>query len=170
MRKTLTSFLILIVATLPGVTFAAASSDLQKTIDAKNQEIESLQSEIDHYEGQVAEVKGQTQTLQSALNAISQNQKKLQTNISLTNKKIDRANLTIEQNEAQIGDLGEGIISSTTALNETIRALHRNDNKSIIELLASEQTVSDFLRDVDDIVQVQKTLKNACDYNEGYAI
>ena len=158
MRKALEMFFIGIVAMSPLIGYAANSS-VKETIDAKDKEIEQLQSEIDHYQDQVSDVQGQAQTLQSALNTINQSQKKLQSQISLTNKKIDRANLTIKQNEASIGDLGEGIISSTTALNETIRSLNRNDNESILELLASGGTVSDFLRDVDDVIQVQKTLK-----------
>lgn len=139
--------------------YAAAVSDIQKTIDEKNKEIEKLQDEIDHYEDQVAQVKGEAQTLQSTIATITQSQKKLNSDIALTTKKIDRANLTIQQNEEKIGDLGDGIVSSTVALNETIRALNKNDNRSILELLVSGGTVSEFLRDVDDIVQVQKTLK-----------
>ncbi len=159
MRKTLSSFLILSILTSPFATFAANPSSIQKTIDDKNDEIEKLQNEIDHYEDQVSQVKGEAQTLQSTIAVIAQSQKKLSSDISLTTKKIDRANLTIKQNEEKIGDLGDGIVSSTVALNETIRSLNKNDNRSVIELLASGGTVSEFLRDVDDIVQVQKTLK-----------
>ncbi len=156
MRKIITLLFIGIVASTP--SFARASS-LQQTIDDKNNEIEKLQSEIDHYQDQVAEVQGQAQTLQSALSVINQSQKKLQSSITLTNKKVDRANLTIKKNESEIGNLGEGIVSSTTALGETIRSLNQSDNESVIELLASGGTVSDFLRDIDDVIQVQKTLK-----------
>jgi murein DD-endopeptidase MepM/ murein hydrolase activator NlpD len=158
MRKTLGLFFIGIFAFAPIFGYAASSS-LQQTIDDKNDEIEKLQSEIDHYQDQVAEVQDQAQTLQSALATINQSQKKLQSQITLTNKKIDRANLTIKKNEEAIGNLGEGIISSTTALKETIRSLNQSDNQSIIELLASGGTVSDFLRDIDDVIEVQKTLK-----------
>jgi murein DD-endopeptidase MepM/ murein hydrolase activator NlpD len=151
-------FFIVIVNLLPFATYAASSS-IQQTIDEKNSEIQALQDEINQYQDQVDQVHGQAQTLQSALSVINQNQKKLQTSIALTNKKIDRANLTIKQNEAAITNLGNGIVSSTTALNETIRSLNQSDNQSIIELIASGATISDFLRDVDDVIQVQKTLK-----------
>ncbi len=166
MRKTLittftkTSLLLFIgIFAFSPILGYAATSDFQKTIDAKNAEIDKLQSEIDHYQDQVAEVQGQAQTLKSAIGVINQSQKKVQSSINLTNSKIDRANITIEKNEESIGDLGDGIVSSTTALNETIRSLNQSDNESILELLASGTTVSDFLRDVDDIIQVQKTLK-----------
>ena len=162
MRKTLIKisllFFVGIMILVPAATYAASSS-VQQTIDEKNKEIQALQDEINQYQDQVDQVKGQAQTLQSALAEINQSQKKLQSTISLTNKKIDRANLTIQQNESSISDLGNGIVSSTTALNETIRSLNENDNKSLIELIASGTTVSDFLRDVDDVIQVQKTLK-----------
>jgi peptidoglycan hydrolase CwlO-like protein len=137
----------------------AASSSVQQTIDKKNQEIQALQEEINQYQDQIDETRGQAQTLQSTLAEINQSQKKLQSSINLTNKKVDRANLTIQQNEASIKNLGNGIISSTTALNETIRSLNTSDNQSLIELLAARGTISDFFRDIDDVIQVQKTLK-----------
>lgn len=159
MRKALVIFFIGYFAINPALAVAVSSSNIQDTIDAKTEEIEKLQEEIAHYQNQVSEVQGQAQTLQSVINGITANQKKLQSNLMLTTKKIDRANLTIKQNEVKIATLGNGIISNTTALNETIRSLNTQDNTPFIELLASDNSVSDFLRDIDDVLIVQATLK-----------
>lgn len=136
-----------------------AQSDLQRSINEKNDEIEELQKEINQYQAQANQVAGQAQTLQSVLNQINAEEAKLNKNITLTNKKIERTGLTIKQNEKKIADLGQGIVSNTSALNETIRALNHNDQLSLLELLATQESMSDFLRDVDDVITVQEAVK-----------
>lgn len=158
-HKKLIALLIILGFTLNPL-FAFAQRSIDQSIREKNDEIEQLQEEINEYQSQAATYAGQAQTLQSVLADINKNEANLNKQISLTNKKIERANLTIKQNEAKISDLGRGIISNTTALNETIRSLNNQDKKSIMELLASGQSMSEFLRDVDEVVNVQKSLKS----------
>jgi murein DD-endopeptidase MepM/ murein hydrolase activator NlpD len=159
MRKTLVPLLILIMLS-PLFAFAQSTSDIQKSIDLKNAEIQALQNEINQYQAQVDAVAAEANTLQSTLNGISQNQKKLQKSLTLTGKSVEKTTLTIKQNEQEIGSLGQGIVKNTVALNETIRALHIADNKSLIELLASQKSVSEFMRDVDEVLLVQSEIKD----------
>lgn len=139
--------------------FLAYAENMQQSIDAKNNEIAALQKEIDQYQNQVSDYHGQAQTLQSTIDEINKNEANLNKQLNLTNKKIERANLTIKQNESKIGDLGRGIVSNTTALYETLRSLNTEDNQTILEMLASQNSVSGFLRDIDDTIKVQSNLK-----------
>lgn len=159
MFKTINTFFIGILVLSPFFVFAQSSSTLEKNIEEKTAEIKALQEEIAKYQNQVNQINTEAKTLQGALQIISKDQKVLQTNLSLTNKKVDRANLTITQNERDIQNLGSDIVSNTIALKETIRALHENDQRSLLELIASGKTVSDFLGDVDQIIKVQTELK-----------
>lgn len=138
---------------------ASASSDVQAQIDAKNAEIQALQAEINQYQAQVDQIQSKANTLQNTLNALGKDQKRLQTNLSLTGKKAEKTALTIRQNEQQIGTLGQNISENTTALAETIRALNLGDNRSLLELLASDDSVSSFMADVDRVLMVQQSLK-----------
>lgn len=160
MRKALILLLIVLSAGGPLVAFSANTDDLQRSIDAKNAEIRALEEEVTRYQNQVMQVQAQADTLQGTLSVIGKNQKKLQTNLTVTSKKAEQAKLTIEQNRQQIGELGQGIAKNTTALAETIRSLHANDNQSLVGLLASKQTVSEFMRDFDQIAMVQSRLKS----------
>ncbi len=143
----------------PVFVFAQSERDIQKSISEKNDEIQALQREIDQYQKQVSQISGQAQTLQAALDSINKNEKALQTKIALTNKKIEKTTLMIKQNEARISDLARGIVSNTSALNETIRSMNQNDNTSLLEILASRSDVSDFLIDVDNLIKVQSSVK-----------
>lgn len=165
MQKNLRFFVysvsIVAISILPLFSYAqTVGPTLQQSIDQKNAEIQALQQQINQYQDQVDQFSTQAQTLQGALNGINQNQSQLKRNINLTTTKISRTNLVIQQNQNQIGTLGQGIVKSTTALNETIRALNSNDQQSFLNFLASDQTISQFLLDVDQIVQVQRDLKD----------
>lgn len=160
MRKVLIMLLIVVfLINVPAIAVAAAL-DLQQSIDAKTAEIKALEAEVTQYQNQVNYVQEQATTLQGTLNVIGKNQKKLQTNLTVTSKKAEQTTLTIEQNRQQIGQLGQGIAKNTTALAETIRSLQANDNQSFIELLASRKTVSEFMKDFDQIATVQSNLKS----------
>lgn len=154
--------ILTIVAIICNPFFVAASNatDLQSSIDAKNAEIQALQQQVTAYQSQVDSIDGQAQTLQSALNSISKSQKSLKTNLVVTSKKLDTTSLIIQQNQNQIGTLGQGIQKNTSALSETVRSLYENDQQTLAGLLLSNSSVSDFLRDVDDLSQVQSKLKN----------
>ncbi len=134
---------------------------LQASIDEKNAEIQTLQAQVSQYQDQVDQIAGQADTLQGALKIMGKSQQQLQKNIKLTSTRAQQTALTIQQNQQQIGTLGQGIQESTTAIGEMIRSLNEGDGRSFLELFASDQTVSGFMRDVDDIITVQTNLRDS---------
>ncbi len=161
LKASLTILVILIIISNPFFAIAAEpASDIQKSIEAKTAEIQALQNEINKYQAQVDAVSAEANSLQSTLKVIGTNQKKLQTNLTLTGKNVEKTALTIQQNQKEIGELGQGIVKNTVALKETIRALNNSDQSSLIELLASGKTVSEFMREVDEILLVQSEIKD----------
>lgn len=163
MQKNFVVLIVLIVIGAPIAAFAETSLDIQKSIDAKNAEIQSLQQEVNQYQNQVSEIKNQANTLQGTLKVIGNNQKQLQNNLSLTSKKTQKTELTIVQNQQEIGNLGRGISKNTQAISQTLRSLNRSDNQSILELLASTKSVSGFVQDVDQVLDVQSSLQGHVD-------
>lgn len=158
MRKNLAFLMVIAIALVPLAAWAQVPLDIQKSIDAKNAEIQALQQEVAQYQNQVNQIKDQANTLQGTLNVIGNNQKQLQKNLTLTTKKAQKTALTIEQNQAQIGDLGRGISKNTLAIAQAIRLLNRHDNESLLELVISDGTVSDFMKDVDQVLDLQSSL------------
>ena len=153
---------ILALVASPFFAFAqtTSASDLQSSINAKNAEIQALQNQINQYQNQIEQTASQAQSLQGTLKVINQSQKNLKQNLNLTTKKIQGTALTLTQNQHQINQIGQGINADTSALSETLRSLNENDDQTFFGFLISNQTVSGFLRDVDDIDQIQSTLKH----------
>ncbi len=167
MRNHLALLLIAAVILSPFAAMAESSLDIQKSIDAKNAEIQALQQEVARYQDQVAAIKDQANTLQGTLNVIGKSQKQLQTNLNLTSTKAKKTELTIVQNQQQIGDLGRGISKNSHAIEQTIRSINQNDNRSLLELIASKKTVSEFIQDVDQVRDVQASLRGHVDRMQG---
>jgi murein DD-endopeptidase MepM/ murein hydrolase activator NlpD len=163
MQKNLVVLILLIVIGAPIAAFAETSLDIQKSIDAKNAEIQALQQEVNQYQNQVSEIKNQANSLQGTLKVIGNNQKQLQNNLSLTSKKTQKTELTIVQNQQEIGNLGRGISKNTQAISQNIRSLNQSDSRSVLELLASTKSVSEFIQDIDQMLDVQSSLQGHVD-------
>ena len=116
MHKNLAVLILLIVIGAPIAAFAETALDTQKSIDAKNAEIQALQQEVSQYQNQVSVIKNQASSLQGTLKVIGNNQKQLQSNLNLTSKKTQKTELTIVQNQQEIGNLGRGISKNTQAI------------------------------------------------------
>ncbi len=151
--------LLIVFQFIPAVVFAQTATDLQKSIEAKNAQIQALEREVAQYQNQVYQIQTQANSLQGALNEIGRDQKQLQTSLNLTNQKSQKTQMAIEQNQQQIGSLGRGINKNTQAIAETIRTLNRYDNRSLIELFASGKSVSEFVQDVDQLLRLQEGLQ-----------
>jgi len=143
--------------------FAQTANELQKTIDAKNAEIQALQNEVNHYQTQVSQIQDQANTLKGTLNVINTNQKRLQNNLQLTNKKTEKTTLVIEQNEDTIADLGQGISQNSRAIAEMMRSVHASDERSLLEMFISRKSISKFVQDVDEVKRVQERLSGTID-------
>ncbi len=160
MQKNISTFLILTLCLNPLITAAESTSFLQKKIADKNEEMSSLEQEIAEYQNQVNEISSQAQTLESVLKSISANQKQLQAKIQLTNKRITQTNSTIAKNEQTIRKLSRGIVSNTSAVEETIRSLNTMDQTSLLEVIMSDESISQFMRKFIDLEKIQSQFKN----------
>lgn len=162
MRKALAGYFISILAFAPFLASAqdaTSTAAIQQSIDAKNAQIQALQATVSQYQDQVDQIEGQAKTLKGTLNLIGTTQKQLQKNIALTGTQAQKAQLTIQQNQQQIGTLGRGISKNTEAIGETLRLMNIDDKRSLLELLASDASVSSFVEDVDQIMSVQSSLQ-----------
>jgi septal ring factor EnvC (AmiA/AmiB activator) len=77
--------------------FAETEEELKSKIDDRNNQIKQLEEDIKQYNIEVTNAVNEGQTLQSTLKTLDLTKKKITTDITLTEKKIDKTNLTIEQ-------------------------------------------------------------------------
>ena len=143
--KRLLFFLILPLLLLSyfPVVSADSTSDLQSNIDAKNTQIDQLQKEIDQYNAQVTAVGKQANTLQNNIKALDLTSKKLTANLSLTENKISKTNLLIQQLGTTIATTTSQISVNQQSVSEAMREMYQTEDQSSIENFFAYKTFSE---------------------------
>ena len=85
--------------------------------------------------------------------------KKISTDINLTQTKISKTNLTIEQLGGQIDDTKTHINLNKQAITSALRNIQSMENSSIVEIILSNKNVSDIWADLDNTRQIQGTIR-----------
>lgn len=122
---------------------AQTAADIQAKIDTHNQQIRTLQAQILEYEKQVNALGKQKETLQSAVDTLTLSQKRLGAEISVTNAKIDSANLELSQLGIAIGNKEETIASDQAAIAKSIRDVAQGEARSLVTEVLSSGTFAD---------------------------
>ncbi len=133
----------------------------QNTIAEKEAKIKELEQQIKQYESQVQYHSTQAKSLNTEVANLNSSQKALQTSLSSTNIKIDKTNLTMNQNVDEIRDLSQGISNNRQVTAETLRKINIQDGRSMVEIFLRNESISDFLRDYQDLAQLQNTLRGS---------
>lgn len=146
-----------------GISVYAQSVPATGTIDAQLQAIEQekqqIEQQIVQLQGQVDYYSGQSQSLNQEVSTLKTSEKMLDTSLKLTGTKIKKTNYTIEKNINEIGKLTNGISDNREAIGESLRSINVADGQSPIEFFLQKGSLSDFLRDYQDVAQVQNTLR-----------
>jgi murein DD-endopeptidase MepM/ murein hydrolase activator NlpD len=153
---------MLLAAFLPSGLFAqtATTSDvLKQKIDERNAQIQQLETEIDQYNLEVTNAQSEAKTLQGALNTLDLTKKKITTDITLTQSKISKASLTIEELDQDIGSTSDNITLNHKVLAEAMRNMQIAENSGIIETILSAGSISDLWTDIDNVRAIQETIR-----------
>ena len=135
-------------------------SDLDREIDAKRKEIEALQKQSDSYKKQIEAAQNKTASLSTELAILSNRIAKIKIDIETTEKKIETITLEIKNLETQILDKENNITKSKDRIAEFLRLIHRNDEKSYLEVIATNQSFSEVFDQMKYIENLQADLQN----------
>lgn len=106
--------------------------------DKYDDQIRALQKEIDEYQGRAGQLQTQIATLQEEIKGIDNQKRLIQTQIDLTQVKLDKLQVQITETEKNIGD-------NKVALGKTIADLYVDDKVSPLEMLASSNSIGDYV-------------------------
>jgi murein DD-endopeptidase MepM/ murein hydrolase activator NlpD len=156
----------LVFIAITGIFFAgtivfAQSADIDALIKQKQQEIQALEQQVNEYQNQVYYYSGKAQTLNGEVSKLRNTEKGLETSLKTTGTKIEKANYTIDKNISEIENLTEGIKENRGAIAQSLRSLNINDNRSPVEFFLQNGTLSDFLRDYQDLQNLQNRLRGS---------
>jgi murein DD-endopeptidase MepM/ murein hydrolase activator NlpD len=127
-----------------GIATAQTAEQIQGTIDQKQSEIINLEAEIAKYNAQASKLSDTADDLASVVQRLQINERKFEAQINLTKKKIDQTMAQLVRNEQTINTLGRGIHKNTGAIEYLLRRMHENESVSLVEMLSSGKTISQF--------------------------
>ena len=170
-RKTLTILIGLVVfyctfscAPVSRVKAAVTqTSEIQDKINQRNLDIKNLEKEIANYQSQIDSLSGQASTLSSAVKSLQLTQKKLADDIKITDTKIARRTLEIQQLSSDITLSQKNINDDKRIITQTFATIHENDGGSLIETILGGSSISDTLDSLTKLGTIQSQLSDRID-------
>ena len=152
--------LVIILLFIPLVfSYAQTVSDLNTKIAEKNQDIMQLEREIAAYQTQLDDLGKQKNSLSSSIAALDLTRKKLIADISLTQKKIDKTNLKIQNLSSQINTKEKSISVNSDAIKSEIRQVNEMELSSMMEIILSEKDFSLVWNDIDNMATINSRIR-----------
>ncbi len=134
--------------------------ELQNSITDLNAEIEKIQKEINEYKDQVHKVSTEKQTLQNTLSKIDGEQKKLGGDVRLTDTKIKKTNVTLDEIKEGIVVASNHIDLHKQSIARNMRRIHELDETPLIELVFSDTKLSDIFQEIQTIRGLYTAMEN----------
>lgn len=161
---TLFVFVILSTTTVSAETELPVGSsrieELKQGISDREDEIQKLESDIGHYQAQLEQVGGQKKTLQSAIQTLDLTRAKLGKDTQLTQKKIERVNTMIRELSGSIGQQEARITKNKQLIADSLQKIAQTDSDSLLEIMLTTNSISDFFQDVDELSRLQVALRD----------
>ncbi|MEK7564065.1 MAG: peptidoglycan DD-metalloendopeptidase family protein [Patescibacteria group bacterium] len=130
-------------------SYAETAEEIRDRIDQKNVDIAKLEEQIRIYQGELDTLGKQKDSLSGSIKELDLTKKKLITDISVTQKKIDRTNLKIEGLSSDIGSKEGAILNHRDSIALEIRETNELENQSLITSILSKDDFSTIWNDVD---------------------
>jgi murein DD-endopeptidase MepM/ murein hydrolase activator NlpD len=156
-------YTIIILSLSFSIAHADTASDLKSKIDDRTAQIQKLEEQLKQYNTQVDLVNKEAKTLQSNIKSLDLTKKKITTDITLTEKKIDKTNLTITEIGNEVDNTKEKISSNKDSIAQMIRNSQREEDLSVFEMVLGGKNIADAWNDLDNIQKVRDSIREKTD-------
>lgn len=154
--------LILILGIMPAVfskfSYAETAEEIQAKIAQKNADLAKLEAQLKVYQAELDNLGKQKNSLNVSIKQLDTTKRKLMADIAVTQKKIDKTNLSIDSLNSDI-QIKEGNISNSLAsIKLEIRNTHELEQQSLLETILSGENFGDIWTDIDNIASVRERM------------
>lgn len=154
-------FLLIFLFPLVATAQVATTTDVLKNkIEERNNQIKQLEQEIKQYNNEILNTQGEAKTLQTTIKTLDLTKKKISTDISLTENKITKTNLTIEEINSQISKNRQLIENNKLAVSSAIKNSYYMEETGLFELILSEKNISEIWTDLDNTKQIREKIRD----------
>ena len=144
-------------------SYAGVIDDLQSQIAERNQRIAEIEAEIAKYEREITQTQGQAQTLSVKIKELDVTRRKLEAEIRATREKIGNANLSIQELELELEKTRQNIDERLATLALNLRQIERELSNSFVEVVLSNQSISQTLERVEETERLQLAVQDNLD-------
>lgn len=138
---------------------AQTAEELQEKIATQTSIIQKLEQEIQQYQGDITTLSAKKKTLKNAVATLEATRKKLETEIKITQTKVDTTDLRIRQLSSEIGYKEDEIDGRIASLKEAILSIYGSDEQSLAQVALSNESFSGLWSDLDALEQFSNTVK-----------
>ncbi|OGI64543.1 hypothetical protein A3H53_02585 [Candidatus Nomurabacteria bacterium RIFCSPLOWO2_02_FULL_40_10] len=153
--------LVILLLVLPVFSYANTAQELQNKIDQKNSDIDILEEEIAAFQSELDSFGQQKNSLNKSIKELDLTRKKLNTDMTLTQKKIDKTNLTIENLSSNIGIKQNSIKTNIESISLGIKKTNELEESNILVTLLSENNFTAIWNDIDNITAIREKLRDS---------
>ncbi len=153
------TFIVFVLCAVALSVSAQNVDDLQNKIVERGSLIQQLEEEIARQQREIVLVQKEKMSLENTVQTLTLSEKKINTDIRLTEAKIAQTSNNIESLNFEIGFKLADITKTETALSRSIISINDSDSYSLVELLLRYDTLSDFWNEYDAISQFQIRLR-----------
>lgn len=139
---------------------ATTTNEIMNRIEERNIQIKHLEDQIQQYNQEVDNANKQGVTLQNTLKTLDLTKKKITTDINLTQNKITKTVLTIEQLDNEINKAQDNIDLNKEAITNAIKDIRVLDNLGLVKIVLSNRNIGDVWSEMDYINETRDVLRN----------
>lgn len=137
--------------------------DLNSKIKNKETELKRLKEAVKAYQEKLNTSKTQSRSIISQLEFLDNQITKLELDIQTSQAAIDKSKLEISSVEIQIEKENEEIESQKINLQGFIQLIHKEDQRSTLEVLLTNNSFSEFFNQLQHVTEIQSDLKKSID-------
>lgn len=161
--KTLVShfkyLIVLVVLSFSLFIFTLAMAAVEDEIASRQQQIEDLQQQIEEYQKQAEANRFQARTLETEINGLNAQIRQIELTIRSLELSINQTSYEITDTESKITDAENKISKHKDAIGQFLKITYENDQKTLMEILLSNNNLSDFFTVVNNLRVNQNKLQ-----------
>jgi murein DD-endopeptidase MepM/ murein hydrolase activator NlpD len=142
------------------MVFSSAQNidDLSTKINQRNTEISKLEQEIRDFQNQLDNIGKQKSSLSGSIKQLDLTRKKLETDILLTQKKIEKTNLKISSLSSQIGSKEGSIVNNKNVIIAGIKEMNEFESENVLALILSNASITSSWNEIDSAIFLREKI------------
>lgn len=150
---------LIFLLSAPQIISAQSENDiLLRQINAKEEEIRKLETELNKYKAALQTAQSESKTLRGQILIIEARLKKLNADLKINKTKIAKTEFNIKLTLKQINEKDKIIVKRQTAMAESLRFLAYSDNQGFIAAILESKKLSEFLNRNEYLINIESGL------------